>query len=91
MDIFLYLLYSQRIESGQARLRSHPAIALPTWIKRPEANHDFGSSSAGGVAQLVRGRVSGFFYYTIWTSGAGRLESESLCFGGGIAARAANV
>ena len=29
--------------------------------------------------------------HTILTSGAGRLESESLCFGGGIAARAANV
>jgi hypothetical protein len=27
----------------------------------------------------------------IWTWGAGRLESELICFGGGIAARAENV
>jgi hypothetical protein len=45
--------------------------------------------AAGVASQVLVEKAYGALH--IWTSGTGRLESESLRFGGGIAARAAKV
>ena len=45
--------------------------------------------AAGVASQVLVEKAYGALH--IWTSGTGRLESESLRFGGGIAARTAKV
>ena len=45
--------------------------------------------AAGAASQVLVEKAYGALH--IWTSGTGRLERESLRFGGGIAARAAKV